>query len=67
MTLAPPLGGNDQVPVDGLGDVGGLVAQGVGDVLYRHAAAAHDGHARVASLVGVPASRAGPWVTCPNR
>jgi hypothetical protein len=29
---AAPGGGDDDVPVDDLGDVGGLVAHGVGDV-----------------------------------
>jgi hypothetical protein len=31
---AAPGGGDDDVPVDDLGDVGGLVAHGVGDVWF---------------------------------
>jgi hypothetical protein len=52
-------GGHDHVSVDGLGDVGGLVAHGVADVLQRHAVAAHDRHGGVASLMGMPAMTPG--------
>src|ERR1700749_1850810 len=40
-------GGDDHMPVDGLGDVRGLVAHGVADLLQRHAVTAHDRHGRV--------------------
>ena len=54
MTVAPaPGGGDDHVPVDSLGDVGGLVAYGVADVLDRDAVVAHDRDHSVTSLVGV--------------
>ena len=56
---AAPDGGDDDVPVDGLGDVGGLVAHGVGDVLDGDTVAAHDGYGRVAAFVGVPVADAG--------
>jgi hypothetical protein len=48
------------VTVPGLGDVRGLVAQGVSDLLDGHAVAAHGGHSRMASLVGVPVADTGP-------
>src|ERR1039457_5236724 len=44
----------DDVPVDGLGDVGGLVPNGVGDVLDRDAVVAHGRHGGVAAFVRVP-------------
>jgi len=44
-------GGHDHVPVDGFGDVGGLVAHGVADVLDRDAVAAHDRHPRYLYLI----------------
>jgi hypothetical protein len=47
-------GRHDDVAVDGLGHVGGLVADGVGDVLDRHAVAAHDRDRGMSSFVGVP-------------
>jgi hypothetical protein len=43
--------GHDHVPLDGLGDVGGLVAHGVGDVLDRDAVAAHDRYRGVSAFV----------------
>jgi hypothetical protein len=46
--------GDDHVAVDGLGDVGGLVAYGVADVLDRDAIVAHDRDGGVAALMGVP-------------
>src|SRR5262245_15543585 len=39
--------GDDDLAVDGLGDVGGLVAHGVADLLDGDAVAAHDGHGGV--------------------
>src|SRR3984885_3253559 len=51
-------GGPDDVPVDGLGDVGRLVADSVADVLDRDAVAAHDRDGGVAALVGVPVANA---------
>lgn len=48
------------MPADGLGDVGGLVAHGVGKLLGRDPVAAHDGHGRVAAFVGVPVADADP-------
>ena len=51
--------GHDHVPVDGLGHVGRLVANGVADLLDRDAVAAHDRHRGVPSLVGVPVADAG--------
>jgi hypothetical protein len=50
--------GHDHVPVDSLGDVGGLVAHGVADLLDWHPIGAHDRHCRVSALVGVPVSDA---------
>ena len=44
--------GHDDVSVDGLGNVGGLVANRVADVLNRYAVAAHDRNGRVSALVG---------------
>lgn len=46
--------GHDHVPVDGLGDMGGLVANGVADLLERQSVATHDRDGRVPTLVGVP-------------
>jgi hypothetical protein len=43
----------DDVPVDGLSDVGRLVADRVTDVLDRDAVAAHDRDCGVAALMGV--------------
>jgi hypothetical protein len=37
MTVTAPDGWNDHVPADGLGDMGGLVADGVADLLERDA------------------------------
>jgi hypothetical protein len=51
--------GTDYVAVDGLGDVSGLVADRVGDVLNGDAIVAHDRDRRVAALVGVPVTDAG--------
>src|SRR5215471_16182232 len=50
--------GHDHVAVDSFGDVGGLVAHRVADLLDRHTVAAHDRHGRVAALVGMPAADA---------
>ena len=50
--------GDDDVPVDGLGDVGGLVAYGVADVLDRDAVMAHDRDGCVPALVSVPVADA---------
>src|SRR5690348_8956896 len=52
-------GGDDHVPVDGLGDVGGFVADSVADLLERGAVAAHDRDRGVPALVGVPVPDAG--------
>lgn len=50
---------DDHVPVDGLGDdVGGLVADGVADVLDGYAVAAHDRDSGVATLVDMPVAGA---------
>jgi len=46
------------VAVDGLGDVGGLMAYGVADLLDRDAVAAHDRDSRVTALLGVPVAEA---------
>jgi hypothetical protein len=51
---SPPGWRDDHVAVDGLGYVGGLVADRVTDVLDRDAVAAHDRDRGVASLMGVP-------------
>jgi hypothetical protein len=56
---AAPDRGPDDVPVDGLGDVGRLVADRVADVLDRDAVTAHDRDRGVASLVGVSVADAG--------
>ncbi len=50
--------GDDHVSVDSYGDVGGLVAYGVADVLDRYAVAGHDRDGGVAALVGVPVTDA---------
>ena len=47
------------VDVDGLGDVRGLVARRVADVLARDAVVAHDRYGGVAAFVGVPVADAG--------
>jgi hypothetical protein len=52
--------GDDHVAVDGLRDVGGLVAYCVADVLDRDAVVAHDRDGGVPSFVGVPVADAGP-------
>src|SRR5450755_695009 len=52
--------GDDDVPVDGLGNVGGLVAHRVADVLNRDTVVTHDRYGRVAAFVGVPVTDAGP-------
>ena len=46
-------GRDDHVAVDDLGDVGGLVAYRVADLLDRDAVATHDRDGSVAALVGV--------------
>ena len=51
--------GDDDVPIDGLGDVRGLVAHRVADVLARDAVIAHDRYGGVAAFVGVPVADAG--------
>ncbi len=48
------------VPVDGLGDVDGLVAHGVADLLEGHAVTVHDRHRRMPSFMSVPVADAGP-------
>jgi hypothetical protein len=50
--------GDDYVPVDGLGDMGGLVAYRVADLLDRDAVAAHDRDCGVAAFMGVPVADA---------
>src|SRR5450759_2991609 len=52
-------GGDDDVPVDGLGDVRGLVAHRVADVLDRDTVDAHDRHGGVTTLVSMPVTDAG--------
>ena len=48
------------MPVDGLGHVGGLVTDGVADLLEWDAVAAHDRDRGVPALVGVPVADSGP-------
>jgi len=50
----PSADGWELVPVDGLGDVGGLAAHSVADVLDRDAVAAHDRHGGMPPLVRMP-------------
>src|ERR1700722_881577 len=50
--------GDDHMAVDGLGDVRGLVADRVADVLDRDAVVAHDGHGCVTALVSMPVTDA---------
>ena len=53
--------------VDGPGDVGGLVAYGVANLLDWYAVAAHDRDCGVAAFVGVPVANAGFPVSCDLR
>src|SRR5579859_5366703 len=60
MTVTPAAyGGDDDVPVDGFGDVGRLVAHRVADLLHGYAVVAHDRHCGVPGFVGVPVAEAG--------
>src|SRR5579859_6518794 len=51
-------GGDDYVAVDGLGHVGGLVTDGVADLLERDAVGAHDRYRGVPAFVGMPVADA---------
>ncbi len=50
---------HDHVAINGFSDVGGLVTDGIADVLDRDALAAHDRDSGVPSFVGVPVAVAG--------
>ena len=52
--------GDDDVAVDGLGDVGGFTAHGVAEVLDLDTFAAHNGDGGVAVFVGAPVADVSP-------
>src|SRR5579859_4082251 len=68
MTVTPAAyGGDDDVPVDGFGDVGRLVAHRVADLLHGYAVVAHDRHCGVPGFVGCQWPRPARRVILANR